>query len=185
MITFENLQAEWNNQPEFNIPEEGTKAITKKVSFLKRKQQITNIVLSITAIILIGFFFYVAAYRVNAAMYGLFLMIGSLAIRIGVEVLSVRKLRHLDMVLNASVFKEKLVAYYRKRIKIHYILTPLAIIAYCIGFMQLLPIFKENLSSGFYTYIVVSSIVLLLILGLFIAKQIKNELSLLQELKTE
>jgi len=185
MITFENLQAEWNNQPEFNIPEEGGKIITKKVSFLKRKQRITNTVLGITAIMLIGFFFYIAAYRLDTVIYGLFLMIGSLGIRVGIEVLSTRKLERLNIVSNTKIFKEQLVAYYNKRIKTHYIVTPLVVLAYCIGFVMLLPSFKANMSLGFYAYIVASSIVLLIVLGLFVAKQIKNEIDMLKELKTQ
>jgi hypothetical protein len=56
---------------------------------------------------------------------------------------------------------------------------------YGIGFLILLPLFKANLSSGFYTYIVVSSIVVLLVLGLFIGKQMNKELMELRALKDQ
>ena len=122
---------------------------------LKRKQGIKIFVLLITILILVGFFFYIEAYRNITVSMALLLMIGSLFVRIFVELLSINKLKKIDVTKNSSVFSEKMVAYYKSRIRTHYITTPIIIALYSIGFIILMPFFKENLSSGFYTYIAI------------------------------
>jgi hypothetical protein len=51
---------------------------------------------------------------------------------------------------------------------------------YCIGFIILLPSFKKSLLVGFYNYIICSAIILLVIMLLYIRRQIKKELSVLK-----
>ena len=75
-----------------------------------------------------------------------------------------------------------MVGYYKRRIKTHYIITPIILIFYIVGFVILLPFFRESLSSGFYTYIKVSAIVLLFGLGFLIKKQVQKELNILKEI---
>jgi len=116
-------------------------------------------------------------------MIGLLCMIGALILRIGVEFSSIRTLKDMNVTLTTEKFKQQMIRYYSRRTKVHFILTPIVILMYCIGFVMLLPEFKQNLSSGFYKYIVVSSIVILLILGLFIIRKVKKELLVLKELK--
>ncbi len=183
MTTFEDLQSQWKKQPATETPENGSKQIVEKVALIRKKQNITNIVLMTTAIILVFFFFYVSAYKSQKPMIGLSLMIGALATRVGLEILSIRSLKNLNVAKATEIFKKQMIGYYSKRVKIHFIITPIIIMTYCIGFIMLLPSFKENLSFGFYTYIKVSSIVMLVVLSIFIAKQIKNELEVLKELK--
>jgi hypothetical protein len=47
-----------------------------------------------------------------------------------------------------------------------------------------LPFFKRDLSAGFYTYVVISGIVVLSFFAWFIFKQVKKEMQLLTFLKT-
>lgn len=47
----------------------------------------------------------------------------------------------------------------------------------------MLPFFKMSLSNGFYTYVIVSAVFILLIMALFIGKQIKKVFSILKEIK--
>lgn len=183
MKTFEDLKSQWEKQPEFITPNNGSKLIIEKVTFIKRKQRIANIVLTITSIILIGFFFYIKAYNNRLVTMALVLMIGSVWARICIEFLSIRKLKEINITNTASEFKQKIIIYYKSRIKIHYILTPIIIALYALGFIILLPFFKESLSSGFFTYIQVSSVVVLIVLGLFIRKQVQKELFVLKELQ--
>lgn len=182
---FENIKSQWENQSQSETPIDGAKKIIEKMAYTRKKQKITNVILTSTAVVLVVFFFYISAYKIQTVMIGLLLMIGALAIRIGLELYSLRTLKTMNISEDANGFKLQMIRYYQNRTKVHFIITPIVIIIYSIGFVMLLPAFKSNLSLGFYNYIVVSSIVLLLILGLFIAKQIRNELVVLRELKGE
>ena len=56
-------------------------------------------------------------------------------------------------------------------------------ISYIVGFILLLPLFKENLSHGLYLYIVITGFGSLIILALFVARQIRKETEVLNLLK--
>lgn len=183
MKTFEELKLQWENQPESETPKDGAKLIVKKMNSIKKKQQITNIILGFTAVTLIIFFFYISAYNNILVATALFLMVGSLLIRIIIEYISVKKLKQIKVTAVASEFRKSLTHYYKKRIRTHYIFTPIIVIFYIIGFSILMPFFKESLSKGFYTYIKISGIVVLVVLSLFIRKQILKELQILKQLK--
>ncbi|WP_299332666.1 hypothetical protein [uncultured Psychroserpens sp.] len=183
MTTFEDLKSQWEEQPQDSIPDNGFEIIAKKVNTLKTKQRIANIVLILTVIILIGFFIYVKAHNELLVTFALLLMIGSLLTRVLFEYLSIKKLKQIDVTKNTSSFVESMKVYYKSRIRTHYILTPIIIICYSLGFILLLPYFKKYLSEGFYNYIVFSSIVILLILIVFIRKQILAELAILKGIR--
>ncbi|MGB7394384.1 MAG: hypothetical protein WA913_08330, partial [Pricia sp.] len=183
--SFEDLKSQWKGQSQPETPIDGANQIVRKMDFIKKKQRIMNVVLGITALILIGFFFYVSAYRNQTVFLGLLLMLLALAIRIGIEIFSLRKLNTMDVMKDVGKFRRQMLTYYTNRKKVHFVATPFSVLMYCAGFMMLLPAFKASLSSGFYTYIVVSSIVLLVVLVLFIAFQIKKEMNILQELKED
>jgi preprotein translocase subunit Sec61beta len=183
MNSFEEIKSEWGKQDEIIVPENSFEALLSKIKNIKKKQKITNVVLAITVFVLIAFFFYISGYKNNQVVLGLSLMIGGLVTRIVIEFLSIRYLKKLNTSKNNAVFKQGLIKYYSQRRIVHLVLTPIIVVLYAIGFIILLPLFKANLTSGFYTYIVVSSIVVLLVLGLFIGKQIKKELKELRVLK--
>ncbi len=161
MNNFEELQSNWKNQPEIQATEEGFQSLLNSLRKIKNKQRITNIVLGSTIIILIGFFFKISGYSNQQVTLGISFMIGSLLIRIVLEVLSIRNLNKMNMVSQQTDFRNDLLAYYKNRKLVHFLWTPAIISCYVIGFLILLPLFKANLSTGFYTYIVISSIVLL------------------------
>lgn len=182
MNNFEKLQSNWNNQPEIQATEQKFKSLLNGIRKIKNKQRITYLVLGSTIIILIGFFVYIAGYNNQQVVLGISLMIGSLLVRIVLEVLSIRNLNKMNILSHQTDFKKDLVAYYRRRKLVHFLWTPIMIACYVIGFIILLPLFKANLSAGFYTYIVISSIVLLIFFSVFIAKQIGNEIKELERL---
>lgn len=183
MTAFEDLKSQWNNQNQPEIPEDGAKKVVDKINAIRSKQRITNIVLGVTVMVLIVFFFYISAHKFPPVMIGLLIMMGSLLTRIGLEFYSMNYLKKMNVSVAYEAFKSQMATYYKQRIKVHFIATPLIVISYCIGFVLLLPAFKENLSSGFYNYILVSAVVVLVVLGLFIAKQVKKEIALLKEMK--
>lgn len=183
MKTFKDLQTQWKNQDEVQAPEKGAERIMTTLTDIKRKQRLTNGILTITALVLIVFFFYVSAFKFQTVWIGLLLMIGALFLRIVLELVSLRRLRTMDPLNKASEYKRQMIRYYDRRRIIHLVVTPLIIMTYGFGFWLLLPSFKSSLSTGFYQYIVWSSLGVLLVLGILIGRQIKEELKVLKGLK--
>lgn len=108
-----------------------------------------NVALGITILVLLAFVFYASGYKNTTFLVAISLMIGSLMVRIALEVLPTRQLNNMDFLERSAWFKEQLIRYYGDSRKIHCILTPLCIAEYCIGFGILLPLFKASQSYGF------------------------------------
>ncbi|GMN10100.1 hypothetical protein MTsPCn9_14850 [Croceitalea sp. MTPC9] len=183
MNSFEEIQSKWNEQAKIRPPKDGFESLMKEIEKIKNKQKITNVVLFATVLVLVGFFFYISGYNNRQVILGLSLMIGSLIVRIIIELLSIKKLQRINRSKENTLFKQELTKYYNQRRIVHIVITPLIVLLYAIGFIILLPLFKANLSAGFYTYILISSIVLLVVFGFFIGRQLKNELADLRFLK--
>ncbi|SDE77121.1 hypothetical protein [Cellulophaga baltica] len=183
MTTFEELKTQRAEQDIIATPSQGHEAILKKVNFIKKKQKLTNGILTTTVIILVAFFIYIAAYNQSMTAIGLALMITALVIRILIELISTKKIRSLEIAAKASAYKKNVALYYQERKKIHFIWTPILIVVYILGFVLLLPSFKENLSPGFFLYITISFPIIMTVLSTFIYKKINFELNLLQQLK--
>lgn len=184
MKTFEDLKSQWEEQPQPEIPNDGSKIVMQKIDDIQNKQRITNAVLLTTTLVLIGFFFYINAYSSLVVTLGLLLMIGSLIVRIMIELFSIKDLKRMDFTKDAVAFKTDMISYYKKRITTHYVATPIILAIYATGFILLLPSFKQNLSPGFYTYIMFSAIVILIVMVFFIWKQIQKELNSLKQIKS-
>ena len=183
MDNFENIRSQWSSRDLPSSPPSGSQMAMQKAKLLKKKQFIGQLVLSLTVIILVAFFFYISAYNSGIVSLGLGLMIGSLVVRIVVEFISQSRLRKLSVMQEVSKYRSALISYYTTRKWIHYLLTPLLFILYFIGFALLLPIFKLYLSPGFYTYVLYSSIFLFLFFSVFIGVQVKKELATLEDWK--
>lgn len=176
MKTFDDLKSHWEAQQLPKTPKNGSKAIIRKIDAIKRNQHVAIFVFISTLLVLTFFFFYIHAYVHLVVTFGLLLMICALLIRLIIEYFSIKKLMKLDVTKDALSFKEDMIVYYNARIKTHYIATPIIILTYIVGFCVLLPSFKQSLSSGFYTYVWVSAIVLFFIMVFFIGREIKTEL---------
>lgn len=184
MKSFDEIQSQWNSQKSQVPPENGHELIIRKVNTIKKKQKLTNVILTITVLVLITFFIYITAYNNLLVTASLLLMILSLATRIAFEIRSIKMLNNLNVNNTVENFKKSMINYYKTRVQTHLIWTPLITVLYSTGFILLLPSFKANLSTGFYNYIIVSSILVLVFLGALIFTQIKKELSILKELKS-
>ena len=182
MNDFQNIKNQWQ-QYKTPAANHNIDKIIEKSQGLKRKQTITKVVLGITVLILIAFFIYVSAYKNTRAFWGLGLMIGCLCIRIIIEYASGLKKESFKLHQSMLALNKQLVHYYKARKIIHYLWTPLLFATYIFGFILLLPIFKEQLSSGFYTYILISSILTFIALGTFIGFQVKKELKIIKSLQ--
>lgn len=185
MNNFEDLQNKWKNQTTISATEDGFQSLLKSVKSIEQKQRTGNIVLTITIIILVAFLLYVSGYNSTTFLLGIGLMIGSLVVRIAVELYSLKKLRTINFSKESNTFRNDLTHYYSFRKYVHYLITPLAISVYTVGFIILLPLFKATLSHGFYLYILCSSVAFLVLFSVFLYKQIKNELYKLKQLQLD
>src|SRR5699024_1848600 len=101
---------------------------------------------------------------------------------IGIEFFSIVKKTHLSADIDMKSHTKELIQFYSRRKLIHFIVTPGLFLSYILGFILLLPYFKQYFSSGFYTYILTSSGFIFVALGILIYIQIRKELRLLKEL---
>lgn len=182
MNNFDELKKQWEQREIPAPPEGGSDEIIRKSRYLHKKQLIGQAVLGSTVLLLLLFFFYVSAYRNSTAFWGLWLMMGSLLLRMGIEGLSMVKRRKFAVGAAMTDFNRELISYYKARKYIHFLLTPLLFAAYIGGFLMLLPIFEQQLSAGFYTYIFYSSWVIFFALAVLIVVQIRKELEILRSL---
>lgn len=183
MNEFDNFKKEWKKRVLPESQTNGHKEVIQKGKLIRMKQTIGQAILSATTILLIAFFFYISAYKNPQVSIGLMLMIGSLIIRVVIEFAFKFKANNQPYTEGLSKFNRSIIKYYKSRLYINYLITPILFISYIIGFILLLPAFKESLSSGFYTYIIYSSWVILGLLAVLIFVQIKKELKNIESLK--
>ncbi len=185
-MNFENISQNWQNQP-IQKTETSSDDIIKKAQFqtqkLKQKKWWTMSILGFSTAVLIGFFLSVGAYKHMMESLGLSLMIIMLLLRIILELMSKNRLQKLDQTLNFQSYVSQLQTYFKNRRWIHFIFTPVIYLAYFGGFVSMLPVFKRELSSGFYLYILISGVVVFIGLAFFIGFHIRKELKALDFLK--
>ena len=185
MSNFNDIKQQWAVREIPMPPDHGFNKVIESSNVLRNKQMIGQIVLGITVLILLGFFFYISAYKNNTVFLGLGIMIGSLVLRIGIEFFTVIKKSNLPADKDMKSFTHELIRFYKGRRYLHFLVTPLLFASYIFGFILLLPSFKQALSPGFYTYIFISSWLIFLALAILIGYQIRKELILLKDLKAE
>ena len=185
MNEYEQLKNNWREQPVQSPSESDFSALKSGIKNVAKKQRITNVVLLTTIGVLVAFFFYIGAIEGNDVALAIGTMIAVLVIRVLVEFFSINSLRNITTTASIQSFKKSLQKYYRNRIWIHLVLTPILLAVYSYAFWTLLPDFKVSLSEGFYTYIVYSSIVLLIAFTFFIGNEVRKELNVLKELKRD
>ena len=185
MNEFEQLKNNWNAQPLDGPSSSDYSALKNKIKGIAKKQRITNVVLILTIAVLVLFFIYIGAIHFVPIAFALATMILVLVLRIWIEVVSITRLKKIVGVANVQNFKENLKKYYKNRVLVHLVVTPLLLGIYAYAFWTLLPGFKASLSSGFYNYIVYSSIILLIFFIFFIGNEVKKELRVLQQLKRD
>lgn len=159
--------------------------IIKKADKLRKKQFIGVAVMSITVVVLLIYAGYYASGRWNDFTLGLVLMIGSLTFRVILEFISLYRKESRLIALDNRAFKHYLKKHYKLRLKINYFITPLCFAVYVYGLLKLLPYFKQAFSAGFYTYILISGFVSLLVIAVIIVNNILNENKFLNQLRSE
>ncbi|CAL2101553.1 conserved membrane protein of unknown function [Tenacibaculum sp. 190130A14a] len=170
-------EAQAVDSPNFNPKDLITKAKKQRNS-----QYISITVMSLTVIMLIVYAFYYAFNQWNSFNLGLTLMISSLTLRIILEFYTLYRKEKQLVSMTQKSYRSYLKKYYKTRLLINYIITPICIAVYILGFYLLLPYFKLYFSEGFYTYIVISGIVSLSIVIAIIIKSTIKEQRFLKEL---
>ncbi|EDP96999.1 hypothetical protein U8527_01620 [Kordia algicida OT-1] len=181
-MEFKDIQNIWQQQSgETTLPD--FEPAKQNLRQLRKKQQISKIILAITGIVLIAFFFYISAYKYSGPLLGMSLLIGVVLVRVYIEIKSQQQLKKISVLLSLEDFKAQLINYYQKRKNLAFRTIPILLIIYNIGILIMMYYFYQYLSRGFFYYIVISYLVSFAVLFYFIRKQVLNELSILKNLQ--
>ena len=187
MNAFTDLEAAWKQQANTGkqrpASEQLVQLAEQQARQLKAKFRWTMGLLSLTVLVLAGYFATYAGFRFTAFSGGLLMMMGSLLIRIVLEWISARQFRRLDVQAHFTSSLQQLTAFYRKRRLLHLVITPLLYAAYTIGFVLLLPVFRQEFSAGFYYYLLASGFGSLVVLAWVIFRTNRRELTILAQLQ--
>jgi hypothetical protein len=184
-MEFNDIQNTWNQQSEESTILPDFEPAKQKLTQLRKKQQLTQLILGITVATLIVFFFYIGAYKYSGPFIGMSLLIGVVLVRVYIEIRSQQKLKKINVLLAFNEFKAQLITYYQQRKKLAFTIIPILLIIYNIGFAIMTYYFYQYLSRGFFYYIVISYIVSFIVLFFFIRKQVLKELQILKTLQEE
>ncbi|MBJ2175554.1 hypothetical protein JBL43_14980 [Aureibaculum sp. A20] len=157
----DNLDKLWGSQGN-DISTYTAKDIITKAKKQRNSQYISITVMSVTVVVLLVYAFYFAFSQWNTFNLGLLLMISSLTFRIVLEFYTVYRKEKQLISMAQKPYYAYLKRFYKIRLLINYVITPVCIAVYIIGFYLLLPYFKEYFSKGFYTYIIISGVISLL-----------------------
>ncbi|WP_298515490.1 hypothetical protein [uncultured Kordia sp.] len=184
-MEFKDIQNTWQQQSAQSTLPPDFKPAQQKLQKLRKEQRITQLILSVTGIVLIGFFFYISAYKYNGTLLGMSLLIGVIVVRVWIEIQSRQKLRKINVLLSLEDFKAQLISYYKKRKTLAFRTIPALLIIYNIGVIIMMYYFYQYLSRGFFYYVLISYIVSFIVLFYFIRKQVLEELFILKTLQED
>ena len=158
MEEFEELQSLWNQQLDATPKLNSNEIIAKSgdnIRKIKRSHFWTIGILTTLTFILGYFYFWIFNDEIANQIKGLELMILVIIVRIILEIISIFQFSKIDFAGSFKNYTEQLLSFYKFRKITHFIITPLIYLSYFWGFISLLPLFKENLSQGFYLYVMV------------------------------
>ncbi|MGB3180206.1 MAG: hypothetical protein WBB45_02370 [Cyclobacteriaceae bacterium] len=183
----DDLVNEWKNaknEPAANQPDPET--IIRKAESTKKASRsfhIGNIIiLCIVALLLAAFLVLVAPVQESLSHLALVLMFGGLLARIIIEVISHRKLQHIDVTQTSAKANREALNFYTFRKRVHGPVTVAIIIAYVIGVGLLLPEFSKYLTTNSLLLYYAGFVVWGLIFIFFIRKKIGKETAALRGL---
>ncbi|WP_445747426.1 hypothetical protein [Polaribacter sp.] len=177
----DTLQKLWKTQ-HHNLAKDDPSAIILRAKKQRNGQYFSILIMSITVSILVVYAFIYGFKNWNTFNLGLTLMIGSLTFRIMLEFYSLfRKEIHL-ISMDHNAYHQYLKKYFKIRLLINYIITPICLLTYSIGFVLLLPYFKSYFSTAFYTYLLVSGFLSIIGVIIIVAKSIIKEMVFLKQL---
>jgi hypothetical protein len=186
MNTFDDIQELWGKQ---NGPEQSAQSPNDIIAKAEKSSKELRLhhfstmgILSLTGLCVAWYAWAYGNTEVSDATLGLLLMIGSMLIRVGAEYFSFLKFKKISLQNTTKACLEATISFQTLRQRIQYILTPLALASYVLGFILLLPYVKASVSIGFYWYILISGVVFLIFISVIIYRQIKRENQLMTHL---
>ncbi|WP_424961410.1 hypothetical protein [Ekhidna sp.] len=184
---FDDLKNKWDSARDKNPKPQST---TELIELSKRKHKSVlyshygnTVVLTLTLIMISVFFYYVTPFQDLLSKTGVALMVGGLAIRIVIEIISSeksKKISLIDSTLNTASITLK---FYEFRKKIHGPVTFIIVALYTIGFYMLTPEFSRYLEFKWVILMDVSYVLGAIFLIVQIRKGIKEEMVHLADLK--
>jgi hypothetical protein len=143
----ENLENQWNaaKQTIGTLPAQPEELI--KLARQKKNSvlyfHLGNIVIFTIPLVIIALFFNSIYLRESISKTGEFLMLGSLSVRLIIEIISTIKSRQIHLLYNASATADKAVSFYRFRKKVQGPASITTAVLYVIGFYLLSPEFSK------------------------------------------
>ena len=186
MEKFNNIRSLWTKQVDASPPNDSNtliKVANQKIKIIKRNHVGTIVILSATIAVLVYYYLWLFNAAISNRIIGLQLMIFVLVARVILEIISIIQFYKIDFTADFKNYTKQLMLFYKLRKAIHFILTPIIYIGYIVGFASMLPLFKENFSTGFYIYILVSGFGFLILFSYFLLKVIKKDMKNLDVLK--
>ena len=187
MTNFDEIQALWAGQDGPKANSSDTEKLIELAEMeskkIKERQRWTIGILGVSIILLALYIIAYAGMQLSLFNAGVSLMALSLLLRLALEYLSNMSFRRIDIESDFSNYTKRITRFYVYRMKIHYVITPVLAGTYITGFILLLSVFKKSFSSGFFWYIVLSGLVLVILFAWMVAGQVKKEIELLGLLK--
>lgn len=182
MKDFDNMISGWKNQsvPAPKNSSEIIRFARERLNDSRKKHFATLVVLSITLIVIALYGFFTKGQSL-LFFSGIGLMIASLLVRILIEWNSSENLKKINVAEITSGYLQQLTQFYQRRKRIHGWVTVAMFGIYLVGFMLLLPLFKQSMSLGFFIYILLSGLITFSVLIYFISRKTREELQRLNE----
>lgn len=187
MEKFDTLQDIWNQQSviEPKLSSETFEIQSfKKIKSQKAKHYWTIGILITLILILIIFYAYIFNIKIMNRINGLALMIFVMIIRCSLEITSIIRFKRINFTTSLKIYSDQSISYYKLRKAIHLFCTPVIYLLYIVGFISMLPLFEENLSEGFYLYVVISGFGFLIFFSFLLYRIIKKDFADLKYLLT-
>lgn len=182
MKDFDDMISGWKSQS-VPVPRNSSEIIRfakERLNDSRKKHFATLIVLGITLIVIASYAFYTKAHDL-LFISGIGLMIASLLVRIIIEWNSSENLKKINVAEITSGYLQQLTQFYQRRKRIHGRVTVAMFGIYLVGFMLLLPLFKQSMSQVFFIYILLSGLITFSALIYFIGRKTREELQQLNE----
>ncbi|WP_346864295.1 hypothetical protein [uncultured Draconibacterium sp.] len=185
---FNDIKTLWKNNKQHiqSKTVQDTEAIIEQATKKKNRTlriQLGNITILLGVLLIISLYFvYVAKFQQSFSHLGSLLMIGSLALRVLIEIFSICFNQKIDLTATVNSNNNSFLRYYSFRKKIHGPVTIGVVLLYSIGFYMLTPEFATWFPLWLLVLIDLSYVLGAFIAGYFVRSAIVRELKMLKEI---
>ena len=182
---FDELKDHWKSAKKGHHPASDVSALIEAATLKRKSSQrfhYGNVaVLTIVLVVVAFFFLYLFGFQERLSRTGVALMLGGLAVRILLEIISARRFNAIALTETTSNTTNQMVRFYKLRRLIHGPVTITIVAAYVIGLLMLTPEFLIHIGTIIYLFdglFMASGIVIIW----FIRKSIRKETQELEEI---